>query len=526
NDGDQDTPGQQGWGGLGAHALVFGKTPSETALVTLATSNDIEPGKEIYTANPAKGAVVLDGSLTEWTGIPVLSDPRFTIPKGSGRSGTPVLFELYDAGGPGTASWTGPDDQTSAVQIAYDADNVYFGFTVTDDYHENAAHSAWNGDSVQLMIANAAQNAQVALYNYALGGTEEALDGVIIQHEAGPGGTEAVITRNPATKRTVYEIRLPKESLGLDSLAIGTQFGLGMAINDGDQDSPGQQGWGGLGAHALVFGKSPSQTALVTLGTGGTTADLMFLSAINSTLYGFSFRVTDKGASILDPLSVKLLIDGEAVTLTTSPKNLDATDFAYTRITPYPPASSHTYSIEVKDTSGKSVVDTASFKIIPYAVLTKAMQAVSVDTSKRGFIWSIFQNEVYQHTSLTETEMALAGQLKDAAGDPVTDNNADPAAVGPALGEGVKVGPLYRFEIPTVINLSQLAGEVNGNFTPDEQMPGIPGLTFSDDGVDAEVVTFVDFPAGWITVGVNSDDGFRAQAGYINVPADGVLMGE
>jgi hypothetical protein len=273
------------------------------------------------------------------------------------------LFELYDAGGPGTAVWTGPDDQTSAVQIVYDQDNVYFGFVVTDEYHENAANSAWNGDSVQLMIANASQDQQVALYNYALGGTEESLGQIIVMHEAGPGGTEAVVTRNSATKRTIYEIKLPKAALGLDSLVYGTQFGLGMAINDGDKDAPGQQGWGGLGAHSIVFGKTPSQTALVTLGIGGTGADLIFLSAINSTFRGFSFRATDKGSSVVDPASAKLIIDGETVPLTVSPKVLDATDFTYTRPSPYPASSEHTYSIEVKDTQGHIVSSSGSFKM-------------------------------------------------------------------------------------------------------------------------------------------------------------------
>jgi hypothetical protein len=232
-------------------------------------ANDIEPGKEYYSAIRTPRAIVLDGDLAEWSGVPVLADPKFYIPKGSGPAGTGtlVLFEEY-AGG----TWTGPDDQTSAVQIAYDADNVYFGFVVTDDYHENSANSAWNGDSVQLMIANAGRDQQVALYNYAQGGTEEALGEVIVMHEAGPGAdplcdcaTEAVVKRDSTKKKTIYEIKLPKEALGLTALSGGTRFGLGMAINDGDQDTPGQKGWGGLGAHSIVFGKTPGETALVTL---------------------------------------------------------------------------------------------------------------------------------------------------------------------------------------------------------------------------------------------------------------------
>ncbi|MCB1097137.1 MAG: hypothetical protein KDN22_16305, partial [Verrucomicrobiae bacterium] len=46
----------------------------------------------------------------------------------------------------------------------------------------------------------------------------------------------------------------------------GVTLGIGFAINDGDLDSPGQSGWGGWGAHAVVGGKTPSETGLVTLG--------------------------------------------------------------------------------------------------------------------------------------------------------------------------------------------------------------------------------------------------------------------
>jgi hypothetical protein len=182
----------------------------------------------------------------------------------------------------------------------------------------------------------------------------------------------------------------------------------------------------------------------------------------------------------------------------------------------------------MSDTNDNLVSDIGTFTAPRYAVLTTSMQAVSVDTSKRGFLWKVFQNDTYTHTSLAETELALAGQLVDGGGLPVTENMAFPLEIGVALGEGVTVGPLLQFEIDTVINLSQngLGGDAFGNFVPDDQMPGIPGINFTDDGIDAEIITFVDLPVGWFTMGVNSDDGFRAQAGYINLPADGVLLGE
>jgi len=379
NDGDNGPgqAGQKGWGGLGAHAIVFGKTPSETAEITLAKGNDIEPGKEYYTALKTTQTITLDGNLGEWSGAPVLADPKFAVPKGAGSNpnvANPnyVLFEPH-AGG----TWSGPDDQTSAVQVIYDAENVYFGFVVTDDYHENAANSAWNGDSVQLMIASADRTQQVALYNYALGGIEGATGDIIVNHEAGPGGnpecncaTEAIVTRDSVTKKTVYEIKLPAGALGLTPpLTTGIKFGLGMAINDGDNGpgQAGQKGWGGLGAHSIVFGKTPGETAEVTLGTTVTGSDKIFLSAINPGLALFTFRATDKGASIVDPANTTLSINGKVVTLT-SKKAGDATDFTWTASAALALGSTHAYVITAKDTLGNVVTDQGTFRVNPIKI--------------------------------------------------------------------------------------------------------------------------------------------------------------
>ena len=239
--------------------MIFRKTQLLTVAAALlipigAQANDIEPGIEFYDANKATNPIVLDGDLSEWTGVNVIENPQF-VPNGGGDL---ITFEPFGGG-----TWTGPDDQSMNVQATWDDDNVYLGIIVTDDYHENSANSPWNGDSAQVHIANDARDTQVGLYNYALGGVEDALGDTIIMHEAGPGGTEAVVTRSSPT--TTYEIKLPKLSLGLADLNDGVQFGLGFALNDGDEAEPGQKGWGGLGPHAVVFGKTPSETALITL---------------------------------------------------------------------------------------------------------------------------------------------------------------------------------------------------------------------------------------------------------------------
>src|SRR5437667_887839 len=363
-------------------------------------ANDIEPSKEFYTVIYTPQSIALNGVLDEWSGVPVLADPKFAVPQYSGTKASPnyVLFEQY-AGG----TWTGPDDQTSAVQIVYDTDNVYFGFVVTDDYHENISGNAWNGDSIQIMIADAARTNIVALYNYALAGYEDnqgtlvpdpnLTDQIIVNHQTLPNGnpspggdpacncpTEAVIKRDFTRKKTTYEIKMPKAALGITApLKAGPQFGLGMAINDGDgalvngvqygqAGQEGQKGWGGLGAHSIVFGKTPSETALVTLGTSVSGGDLLFLSSINQSFNSFTFRANDKGASIVNPASARLIIDGQTNTPTVSPKLVDATYFTYGPASPFPPNSDHTYSIEVKDTLRSTVTARGTVKTDMYSL--------------------------------------------------------------------------------------------------------------------------------------------------------------
>ena len=139
-----------------------------SCLVSLAAqANDIEPEKEFYTANRTDETVVIDGDVSEWRTDNNLEDPKFSIPKGSGDNGTLVTFEPHGGG-----SWTGPEDQSFGMEVAYDDDNVYVGVIVTDEYHEHAAGSVWNGDALQMMIADATRSSQVGLYNYSLGGVD------------------------------------------------------------------------------------------------------------------------------------------------------------------------------------------------------------------------------------------------------------------------------------------------------------------------------------------------------------------
>ena len=58
------------------------------------------------------------------------------------------------------------------------------------------------------------------------------------------------------------------------------------------------------------------------------------------------------------------------------------------------------------------------------------------------------------------------------------------------------------------INFNQVEGNV-GNFNPNDPIPGIPGFNDLNDGIAAEFLTFLALEKGFLTLGVNSDDGFQ-----------------
>src|SRR5262245_58050415 len=136
------------------------------------------------------------------------------------------------------------------------------------------------------------------------------------------------------------------------------------------------------------------------------------------------------------------------------------------------------------------------------------------DPSKPGFIWNFSQVAAGEPNQLAWAEDQLAGLH----GDNLADPNAVGVATGPANPPNPSTAPI-TFEIPEVINLSKNDTGNKGNFTPDLLMPGLPGTTGGTDNSAAEVLTYLDLPAGTYLMGVNSDDGFRMTIGG-SVPGD------
>ncbi|MFO1500894.1 MAG: LamG-like jellyroll fold domain-containing protein, partial [Verrucomicrobiota bacterium] len=252
-----------------------------------------------------------------------------------------------------------------------------------------------------------------------------------------------------------------------------------------------------------------------------------FINKPIASITDFTIEVSDFAPIIADTNTIALSVNGQAVTPTSVSKKGTITTIKYAPAVPFPSQSLQNTKLSINDTTGLTYTDEASFTVPYYATIPASLKVTTADTSKSGFVWNVFQNEADQSNSNARAEREVAGDMTNPDGTPML-NLADPNAVGVATGVGTPADPGSKpihFEIEGVVNMSQTEGESNGNFPNDGQMPGIPGTSGSTDGIGAELVAWVELPKGWVTMGVNSDDGFATAAGLAGDKFQEIVLG-
>lgn len=249
----------------------------------------------------------------------------------------------------------------------------------------------------------------------------------------------------------------------------------------------------------FVSGATPPTSPLASVSPLPNAVGVRADVPVEATIYDGSNPVTTG--------TVKLRVGGVEIPATVT-KSGSVTTVKHSPTALWAPGTTYALSLTYND--GTDRTNNWSFTTANYPVLTPAMKVTNATVP--GFVWRMHQNEANQDTTVQKALNALSGAL----GLP---NLADPNAQGPAAAPGTPANPgngTMTFNIPTVINVSQSALTSFGTFAPDEQMPGIPGTSFSTDGVAVEINTFIQFPSGFHTMVVNSDDGFRTTAGFLN----------
>lgn len=293
--------------------------------------------------------------------------------------------------------------------------------------------------------------------------------------------------------------------------SIGTEFGGGdnNAIAFRYEGDPDFEDATSTDTGKPIAGKYLSTIDLTAL-------DAVFVSSVTGNPGGFVVNVHDsvEGGNSLAATGVKVSLDGADVTVTAT-KSGASTALKYAKASGFLTAGAHKVVVTGKDSKGRDVNANTGFTIANFVTL-KASDKITPDTTKPGFFWNVHQNNgVGTGNSNARTKNQLSGALKDSDGNP-WPNLADPNAVGGADAPAASPNPAWApisFTVSQVINFSQVEGENNGTFRPDLQMPGIPSLEGNADSIAAEIITFIELPAGATTMGVNSDDGFETSVG-------------
>jgi hypothetical protein len=244
-----------------------------------------------------------------------------------------------------------------------------------------------------------------------------------------------------------------------------------------------------------------------------------YFSKVDPPISGFAVPVLEgvhlaivDGATPLSSSSLTLMVDNAVVTPVVA-KSGNVTTIDYNISSPWALGSTHNASIAFTDGALRltnSWVWTAQY----FTTFNAAWRvpAASVDTNKPGFNWNIFANGDPGNTgNINErAELDLSLQAVDASGNLLV-NNADPNAVYGATGSAptpsTPNAPIH-FEVPDMINFD----------TTLTNMPGTPSTDATLSGQAAEVLTYLNLPAGVVQMVVDSSVGFRLYGGA--QPAD------
>ncbi|QHW29527.1 hypothetical protein GZH47_00875 [Paenibacillus rhizovicinus] len=240
------------------------------------------------------------------------------------KSAVTPTFEMDSKTNVTMGSWDGPQDLSAASRFAWDDSNLYAYIVVTDDVHFNSqtGGNIWKEDNLQLGIDlnNPASDSSTRNeLGFALNN-----DGDEITYAwSRPSGANAPtapitdiaahITRDEASKTTIYDLKIPFNTLLKDpasKLANG-RIGVAVMLNESDGSNESDGGRGTFEVESGQLKNSTLFTDLYLFGAGGYN-ELLEASARTSV----AKAVASKSAADIAMARnfVTIMADGEAKT--------------------------------------------------------------------------------------------------------------------------------------------------------------------------------------------------------------------
>ena len=540
NDGDKDTPGQKGWSGWGPHMIVFGKTAPDAALVTLTAAEvlasfetDFSDGEIPETAELFGVAEIgpdeLDESdepneflhvtdaLNGQNGSMKIQD----ITDGRTFKEFEVGFRLYIS----DSTCCGSEDDTSPAHRPADGWSLSIGNDLPDTI---GLPEEGTGDGIRICFdtwdSGGGEAPAIDVWNGVEGevgdGDQDAWSGGLFVRQKFDGVTAAKDEEKFTDPDTGEFVFMWTHGEWVDfSLKV---FGGRIIINYKGYEMINEElptGWPALTAPQWLFAGR----------TGGANAahwvDDFYvkvfkpsgpiISSFQGAANGFSVSLVDAEGNGLDLDSAKAKFDGADVAVNKS-KSDGETTIAYSADAPLASGSDHTIQLTYTDEKGTVHVKTLSFTVPNYIILNADSIVSDSVKGESGFIANITQISTEQtgkdslhNNNVANAEKQLNGEFIDPDIEEPWLNEADLDAE-----EGWSYYPVWV----EWVNQNQDAPGPVGNFSSnngyeDEYIPGIPGWYDSTDGIAGEYLALLQLDEGAYTLGVNSDDGFRATIG-------------
>ena len=540
NDGDKDTPGQTGWSGWGPHMIVFGKTAPDAALVTLTAAEVLASFETDFSAGEIPETAELFGTATigpdELDEADEPNEFLHVTDAVNGQNGAmkiqditdgrtfkefEVGFRLYIS----DSTCCGDADDTSPAHRPADGWSLSIGNELPDTV---GLAEEGTGSGIRICFdtwdSGGGEAPAIDVWNGAEGevgdGDQEAWSGGLFVRQKFDGVTTAKEEekfKDPDTGEFVF---MWTHGEWVDfSLKV---FGGRIVINYKGYEMINEElplGWPALTAPQWLFAGR----------TGGANAahwvDDFYVKVFKpsgpiitdfeGTAGGFSVSLVDAEGNGLDVDSIKGKFDGADVAVTKS-KSDGVTTIAYSTDSPLPSGSAHNIELTYSDEKGSVHVKTLAFSVPNYTILNADSIVSDSIKGESGFIANITQISIEQTgkdslhgNSTVNAEKQLNGEYIDPDFEEPWLNEADLDAE-----EGWSYYPVW---VETV-NQNQDAPAPVGNFSSnngyeDEYIPGIPGWYDSTDGIVGEYLALLQLDVGAYTLGVNSDDGFKATIG-------------
>lgn len=223
---------------------------------------------ELMKVERLRTPVKIDGDISEFKNIkPVIMDnPSFLFPADA------IPNKL----------WTGPEDLSCKVYLAYDTDNFYFAAEVVDDVkiNEKEGYRMWSNDSFQIAFdtMNDALSGELSknvgydssdyefgialtpkgpeCFCYVAGGINKTLENKTTPFK--------VMVKKSENGNMIYELAIPWQSLAPLKPVPGSVFGFNMICLDSDEPGKTSLYWMGL-APGIADGKKPHEFKTMVL---------------------------------------------------------------------------------------------------------------------------------------------------------------------------------------------------------------------------------------------------------------------